>query len=867
MDGNASQPLLRIETEDSGKLHEETLLNYGPIEHIDAFGESSISSLETLDTPEEDREDVWTVTRDIEGSKGLSALRSWEGFYDRRLVEWKPVYLSEAKNQIYDAFLATQIPHTGPARTSSNPGVIIDTRTIVSSLVKLAQGRESFLYAYANEEASFKVRKNDVRMSGYSIQIFDNFTGLLIEHANRIQRLRTFIAKTTRSTQTFTAVISVASAVMPILASIESELENLQGPIQSLLQLRFLVERPRQAILCLEKIVDQMEAARSNGDVLSILFNVAHGYHEASSQLSTLSRYLLAVASRPWLESLSCYVGLSRAVFGSQGPQLFTGGSSNASSFEAVDLPSFVSTDDARTIFETGSGLQLFREYDDCHVSYKEDIYNYEHAAGLTWGFSWQDIETVSIKAKEHEAKLTNALQDFFERKDLRGQQNPYADTPTSGFQERPLATAEPGKDFADDFISIFEKPLDEVCYPTFIGPDLVSTDEIPPPNSSLFSLSFMPLISAQAQAVNDACLRLLLVQYDLRKHLTLLYRFALVTDGVYSSRLSHALFDPSLHSTGPHERHQRFGKSGIKLGYRDTWPPAGSELRLALMGILTESYFGANQPGLSVSDHDLPGGMSFAIRDMSEDEIRGCTDPNSIKALDFLKLHYQAPPPLDQVITLPALVKYDAVFKMLLRALRMQSAINELSHHCRRSGGLGRRSIFHSFCNESRHFVSTLCTYMFEGVTAYWRILDRRLRSLEQALHRTRRSEESIYQLRDFHEDLLDRLLTTLLLRPRQARLLALVEQIFGMTLKFARHIHDGWAETDGGAVTDVVKELQGQFRRQVRLFVDTCRAVSEGGGQEGGLGSASASRRDGEEHGVGQLLLRFTMNDFHAR
>ena len=109
------------------------------------------------------------------------------------------------------------------------------------------------------------------------------------------------------------------------------------------------------------------------------------------------------------------------------------------------------------------------------------------------------------------------------------------------------------------------------------------------PPISLIPLLSFNPIIAAQGRIVNGTCMRMFFNSHKLRDHLSLQRSFHLLGNGVFSSRLSHALFDPELESA---ERHRGVARSGgimgLRLGGRDTWPPASSELRLALMGVLT---------------------------------------------------------------------------------------------------------------------------------------------------------------------------------------------------------------------------------------------------------------------------------------
>src|SRR5690606_14844995 len=112
-------------------------------------------------------------------------------------------------------------------------------------------------------------------------------------------------------------------------------------------------------------------------------------------------------------------------------------------------------------------------------------------------------------------------------------------------------------------------------------------------PNWTLVPLlSFGPVIEAQSSLISRECMRLLFDTHQVRTHIDLLRQYFLFGNGVFCSRLAHALFDPDLSSA---ERRSGValsgGTMGLRLSGRRTWPPASSELRLALMGVLSECY------------------------------------------------------------------------------------------------------------------------------------------------------------------------------------------------------------------------------------------------------------------------------------
>ena len=544
---------------------------------------------------------------------------------------------------------------------------------------------------------------------------------------------------------------------------------------------------------------------------------------------------------------------------------------------EHLQMPKFISEEDSRIIFQTGKSLRLLKKFLPEHPLSRPTQADSVGTPDLDWQFSWRDIENLQVQVREYEANLQRVILDF----DLHGG-NP-GKTHLHKEAVRQVGIVEVGlsEETANAYIhasiATFEKPLPDLKTERsnkLSYNDFPEENSFAPPLSLLPVLSFNPVIASQALFINRACLRLLFKEHNIMSHFTLLHRYSLFGDGVFASRLSHALFDPELDSAERRTGHSRAGISGLKLGSRDTWPPASSEVRLALMGILTESYYesGRGAEGSSAFHEELPGGLSFAIRDMPEDELQRCMNPNSIEALDFLMLQYKPPPPLDAVITQASLAKYDVVFKLLLRAARMLFVANQLFRDTKSHSAMRRAAdpISEIFRIESHHFISAICRYLFHGVQTYWALLHRRLTDMDKALDLNETShDDSLDHLRDFHESLLDRLTFAMLLRKRQTQAMTLLEEIFSLILVFARHAR---TETNpdiahlGFRIS--VKETYGRFRKKVRDFIGVCRGLSEGRGEDGAT-SHDANEDLGEEGGstIGRLLLDFEMSGFYAK
>ncbi len=894
-------PSLSLQDEDHGrlgiledldfKLLEPLTLNYGLIEDPGALDTSSVlSSAESFETLES--LDIWSFPFDLE-EQTATKLKSWETFYNKAFREPRTTYLSEGGPKVFDAILAAQDDDTEDGEVGRDSGCVIKSVALLSSLFELGLGRDSVLYRYEEHEQSFIPLIGNERMSGYSLEAVQRLSATFIDYGNKTKRLQSFIDATQNSSKSFSASIALAGSIAAVIATLHAQFGGSSKSARSLLQLQSLFERPGLVLSYLNDIVIKVDAAKSEEDFLSRLHEFVEDSEQSTEWIRPALFHILASVSKPWLDAVSKWVGLGETsspgshghtpkfVVAREETQRLEGGKEVKRleyDLELLSMPKFISEEDARVMFETGKSLRLLETYRPEHPLSRPTQAGITEAPKLEWQFSWRDVERIQLQAQEYASNVQKAITDF----DLHGGNEGKAHVHLNGVMKTEIATVGLSEDTAKAYIhasiATFEKSLPDLTVnggnnplPEWSDNDLSQEQIFAPPLSLIPDLSFNPVIASQALLVNRACLRLLFKEHDVRSHFSLLHRYSLFGDGVFSSRLSHALFDPELDSAEHRKGRFRAGISGLKLGSRVTWPPASSELRLALMGILIESYYesGRGAAGFSMFREELPGGLSFAIRDMPEDELQRCMDPNSIEALDFLKLQYRPPPPLDAVITQACLAKYDVVFKLLLRAARMLFVVNQLFRDANPRSAL-RHAVdptAQSFRIESHHFVSAICRYFFNGVRANWVILQRRLEDIDKALDHDGTSDgDSLHTLRDFHENLLDRLMFTLILRKRQAQVMKLLEEIFSLILLFALHARTE-ATRDSDFKVDL-KEIYGKFKKKVRVFVSVCRGLSERRG-EGGTKSHDGGGEWSKEGGntIGQLLLDFEMSGFYAK
>jgi hypothetical protein len=277
--------------------------------------------------------------------------------------------------------------------------------------------------------------------------------------------------------------------------------------------------------------------------------------------------------------------------------------------------------------------------------------------------------------------------------------------------------------------------------------------------------------------------------------------------------------------------------------------------------------------------DGELPGGLSFGVRDMTMEELERCMDPNGIEALDFLRLQYRPPSPLEAIITPTALRNYDRLFKLLLRVLRMLFVVSKLFRDAtsRSSYWQGIDPIAQKFRIEAHHFVSTVCGYMFEtGVGSTWRKFEDKLQDIERKLDTPGADlgGEGIERLRGYHESILDRVMFATLCRKHQVPVMKILEDIFTSVLAFAKYSH---ARASGLRVAQDagIEEMYQGFRRRVGVFISVCRGLSEkrgyGDGRKDLEGRRAVDAIFGtgyKEEGnlLGMLLLRLEMTGYYS-
>ncbi|KAK4236627.1 Spc98 family-domain-containing protein [Achaetomium macrosporum] len=874
-----------------------------PDQHVEAEREpeTSLSA---------DDEDLWLSP--VEKTERPSKYQTWEGFEQEDQGPCPPLFVTEAGPAAFDALLASKEAHDNAAPD------ILDARIYCACLLSLALGRSSILFSWDPEQSSFVKTAPALRVPGLSLESIKAIDRLCLDCGNSARHLQTF-ADATYSAAASPTRVALAGVVDRLVTVVRSELNNRSRDARSILQLQSIVQ-PVSSVLCYFKgLVKKLSREESDEGVLSCLFQEAQASEYRDELLREVTREVLRILSKPWTDFVEEWIGLKaeegvpvtkagpgkcfvkvadKMWVDDQGHEL-----DEADYFLDEDkLPTFIPEDMAQTIFETGRNLRFLREHQAEHPLSRLDVVTLAMPPKLEWKFDWAAVSKLEARVNEYRNAVSRAIQGL-PPKSHRGE-------PISpGVKKRKFSAIELeyfGKLEAEVEATIIASmryldqppenrvPQDELArllqdrlYRTTTDMSLES-DKLSPHWALAPLLSFGPVIEAQSSLVNQECMKLLFRSHHLRTHIDLLRQSFLLGNGLLCSRLSHALFDPNL-NTAEHRAGVALGGGmmGLRLGGRQTWPPSSSELRLALMGILSECYeppypAPADQTAPSRgTKSDLPGDLSFAVRDLSQEEIDRCMDPDSLEALDFLRLSYKPPAPLRPVMAPTVLLKYDRIFKLLLRVLRMLYVANELfattNSHTEESNASLRFRI------EARHFIRQVASYFFDvGTTAPWRRFEAWLDRVEAessaecepvepaaGARRNNSSNKKAYSpdaLRERQEQVLDEIMSVLLLRKRQAPVLRLLEDTYGVVLRFAKGLSQRTRArgAEAGKREESPEELYRLFRKKVEVFVTVCRGL----GEKMGTGtSSSGGEGGGGGNPVEQLLAMLDISGYYGK
>lgn len=840
-----------------------------------------------------EEDDIWQIALDAGPANKHVRFFSWEHFENPERDTAQTPYITEAGPSVFQAALLKD-------KGEASAGKVVEGHTLLQSLWNLGLGRTSVLFNWDPKLRTFVPTLPDGVACGLSLPSAKGLMSSFILTGNTFLYLRVFCERVFASSTSIPARVALVASVTSILSAFENHLGKHANTVRSLLQLQRLFAKPREILLYIARMVDAVKHARTNEQVSSILHQRVLEV-EGDDALRNLSSEILCRVSKPSMDVIAEWIGVREE---ENSVPITQRGSFVATESELEDenlpeyvynsaaMPLFITPEDGSTIFETGNSLRFIKHHHPGHPLASLERHGIQPPA-FEWKFAWQDIENVSAKARAYEQELRMAIRDFASGSSTHDRAKEDEALQTLPTKDSIVQTEAELQKKIEESARMFDMPPGDISNPL---PDelqlLLSrlldnngatepTQSFSPPLSMTSTLSFHPLLTAQANLVNATTLRLFFRCHQLRTHLSLQRQYHLFGDGVFSSRLASALFDPDRESAERQKGTMRSGvHMGLQVGSRSTWPPASSELRLALMGVLSESYYSsalyystlkkaANSPADAASKREpdeLPGQLNFAVRQLTEAEMEKIMDPDSLFALDFLRLQYIPPSPLNLVISASALDKYDYIFRFLLRLLRMLFVVARLP---RSYPDVESRY----FRVEAHHFVTAISSYIFQtGIAEHWDAFEQFVSTVENRLadedtagELGTRVTSGLESLKSAHEHCLDSIMFSLLLRRRHKKVMVLLEEIFDHILLFAKITRDaaeGSVPQDNEGQTQPPpqpKDLYAMLKGKIRVFISVCRGLTGKRGYGKGRGTA-------EENTLERLGVLLEMNGYFA-
>ena len=736
---------------------------------------------------------LWSLP-DVTARPVSCLLLSWDTFQNAEHKETGPTYLSEAGKHGLDIALKVFAVNSG----RELPEYEVVQKVLLSCLFELGLGRDSMMFKYEKEKQGFTTNLEDFMLSGFSADIVSDVILDMKQHGMLMREVEDFLVRIDCPKISLRTELALRSAVTTAVYAIEQRRD-----CNTLTQLVNIFEEPKQILMGLNSFIAAINDAPTDEILVSRILN---HLELTMGQGAITDQVLQEIACRtaaPWLLGIleSCgirFVDSKNIVDASSLLDVETDGDDKISIGQHA-----LSSSIREAVRDCVAGLQLLRNSHPDHPVLHGPNFNTPFALTPSWEF----IERVQAKASSFQDQLEVSLAEFKhpvpDQHDLNhnvsnteisiGIPQGLDDLtsinmlglslgpPIPNSMDRLSALITSNDDSSDRYVSI--RPLLRTCV----------------------EMSIWPLLTTQNRLVQQACMCLLFQNNHLRSHIALQYQYQLFGNGDFTSRLSHALFDPSL-SSGERKsaRSRTTYETGLRLETRQNWPPATSELRLALMGILAESFRTSDiakklhsRESHGMSD-ELPGDLSFSIRDLSDEELELCKDASNIEALDFLCISYRSNKVLQSVITESSLRKYDRVFKHLLRLLRVQQATQSMVwEHVNRRGPT-RESLYRNgkemkLCMEIHRFISGLYDYTTNvAIAKPWHGFQLYLEKVEESLmgHESKSEvtvSESIAAVRESHESTLESILTSLFMTRKYQQVKSLIDDILRLILKFS--------------------------------------------------------------------------------
>ena len=791
--------------------------------------------------------DVWNLDTSLDHAKAIPCLRTWEDFNEKHLPNpERTALLSEAGQSVFD--VVVQRIEQRPVESG-----VLPQNVLLRALYHLALGRSSLFFRWDAERNSFVRTLANVPMSGYSATSSDSVVQRVLGLGTRFRTLDRFSRSAHAREHTCTALTALKGSITKALDGIEKHITVAIAHVRSLPQLSKVFERPCELLGILESLMNAAHDLNEDEDVISAISDIVNESFTTHPLFAGVLQTLLARVSAPWLERLCVDLhlredSLSLRPFEDEGYEHDALQSPDLP-LEPVEmdqgaLPHFVDKEDRALILDCKRSLASLRK----------------QLPGHTPTFSQTNDNYLTLFAdggpshSKGDGELATALDKNLAWSDTEAQSD-YLGALNSRMSQSFTMTEE----VLDGFTATLDAALVADVGSVKNSTELDRHDFNP-------IEKLRPLIQAHAKLINEAVLRHIFWTCRLQDHLDLHHQYHLFGNGDFVARLSTALFSNETQSAERKKGNVPTGEAmGLRLGTRDEqrWPPASSELRLTLAGVLTETYrpSGPLAEVTKVDVKQLPGGLSFSIRELPDDEIERVLESGSVYALDFLRLQYHIPPGLEAVITKSCMQTYDAIFLQLLRILRMLDVATKLKERTRLAMAERNTHVIREakLASEAHHFVSVIMSHVLDiGVRSPWQAFLSSVGQVEAALTtQNERHENKIMigldGLRGLHEHCLDTIRSRIFLRQKHQQVRSGIEEVFTAILRCSASLEKN--ESDAFR-TSVMK-----FKDGVKGLLTTLRTAVNRPGKV----RVDMSVGDGDAEAMSLLLEKLNWNEFY--
>ncbi|CAD0090080.1 unnamed protein product [Aureobasidium vineae] len=769
---------------------------FGTLDGLDANQEPdrspSLPAPSTSTSLPSDLDDLWKL--DLTTPTKHVPLRTWEAFAHQDHTESPISYLSDAGSRAFDAL-------------QPNDSNLLRSAFALKCLALLGLGRSSTLFQWKEEAKTFAPTLDNLRLSGLSSTAFDSIVHRLTTIGCAFVDARQFAMSSYVNKHPLAARVALATTIYAVLEALDQNLSDRVLTAESSLRLLACFDTPAILLAEIRGLITSTSGATTDTAFLSACHDTLDRFTNACSPFQSLHAEILNHVSQPWFQSIYQKTGLTHYHF------------ELPIQDDILDHSAHISREDNAQITEVMTGIAVLRDSAPDHPLLYPAVWGV-HSLSLELSSTAMDIDRIVDKANKYQKDLLVAISKY----NSGGSKSPDADTRP---QERHLVSeqlpwsldegqqtyfedvgtrfSEPPVNMDTSNIRILATGILEAC-------KTQETSALDLRHLAKTSLNHLqPYLQVQSRLLNGTLLRLFFRQFSLRENLTLNHSFHLLGNGLFVQHLTAALFTSESNARG------------LRLDNRSKqWPPASSELRLGLMGVLSEAY-GSN---------DIPGNLSFAIRELGDEEIEKCLDANSIHALDFLRLRYEAPTPLNAILDDTAMAKYDDCFRVLLGVLRMLHFVTLLRSTAQQKHSSAPTQ---AFAHEAWSCVSGLASYFFDiAVAGPWKDLQRTLDTIEADLTIEdaegtfgQRVTFGISHLRNKHSDMLDTIRSRLFLRSRHDKLRSLINDVFACVLNVqvdAHNEYELWKQRNElkariSRIVDALQELTRKIGKKKNL------------------------------------------------